>query len=207
MSGFESVVLLTLGRQLGVLRLQLRDPRPQPRGLLLGRLVDHHASRDPPRLGLERGAGQRPVSSRLLAGPVPLEPVPQRAPLDAQVLGDATHRRARSGLVQVDGLPTELLGVVLAGHGSGSSRSLPRMRDSACPRTRVRAPHLGEADRLRVDPADRGRGSAPAAGGATARLSSEQPRGSQEMSRLDVENPLAAPEDAASEYLQSRRIG
>ena len=40
----------------------------------------------------------------------------------SRVIGDATHRRPGSGLVQVDGLPTELIGIVLAGHGSGSSR-------------------------------------------------------------------------------------
>ena len=67
-----------------------------------------------------------------------LEPVPQRAPLDPQVISDATHRRARSGLVQVDGLPTELLGVVLAGHGSGSSRF-----PSRCGIQRVQEPGSG----------------------------------------------------------------
>jgi hypothetical protein len=40
------------------------------------------------------------------------------APREREVSSDALERRARGGLVQVDGLTTELLGVVLAGHGS-----------------------------------------------------------------------------------------
>jgi hypothetical protein len=39
-----------------------------------------------------------------------------------------SHRRARSGLVQVNSLPTKLIGVMLADHSGGSSRSLPLNR-------------------------------------------------------------------------------
>ena len=54
-------------------------------------------------------------------------------------LGDPADRRTGRGLVQVDGLTTELLRVVLPGHGSWII-SLPQHQvlDSACPRTGVR---------------------------------------------------------------------
>src|SRR5690606_8669466 len=93
------------------------------------------------RPGLQWAGGQRPVSSGLLAGPVDLEPTPQRATHDAEVLGDAADRGARGGLVQVDGLTTELLGIVLPSHDSRII-SLPQhhVLDSACPRTGVRPP-------------------------------------------------------------------
>ena len=104
-----------------------RDPGLEPGDLLLGRLV--RRARAQPGVGCPGLSGLRvnvPSAAVFLPVPYRLEPVPQRATLDPQVLGDATHRRTRSGLVQVDGLPTELIGVVLAGHGSGSSRSPPQ---------------------------------------------------------------------------------
>ena len=108
--------------------------------------------RTAPAAWLQWAGGQRPVGSGLLAGPERLEPVAQRAPHDAQVLSDAADRGPRRGLVQVDGLTTELIGVVLPGHGSRIiSLSLPsRVRDSACPRTRVRPPAVIRSARARV---------------------------------------------------------
>src|SRR5690606_13903162 len=90
--------------------------------------------------GLQRAGGQRPVGGGLLTGPVDLEPTPQRAAHDAEILGDAADRGARGGLVQVDGLTTELLGVVLPGHGSWIISLPQQMLDSACPRFGVRPP-------------------------------------------------------------------
>ena len=90
--------------------------------------------------------------------------------------------------------------------GGGGAFALPRRHGPD-----RRDPELGEADRLRDDSAERGRGTGPTAGGASARLStarslalSDRPRPNptgahgvcevrQEMSRRDVENPLAAP--------------
>ncbi|QOK24594.1 heme-binding protein [Janibacter indicus] len=62
------------------------------------------------------------------------------------MLGDAADRGARGGLVQVDCLTTELLGVVLPGHDSRII-SLPQHQvlDSACPRTGVRPLSINKA--------------------------------------------------------------
>jgi hypothetical protein len=65
----------------------------------------------------------------------------QRFILAGYSRGAMVIHRVLNRLVQVDGLTTELVGVVLPGHGS-SIISLPQqMLDSACPRTRVR-PHV-----------------------------------------------------------------
>src|SRR5690625_1406454 len=135
---------LPLGGQLRRLGPQRRVLGLEPSHPLLERLV---LARPGWRcLGLQGAGGQRPVGSGLLARPVRLEPVPQRAAHDAQILGDAADRGPWRGLVQVDGLTTELLGVVLPGHGSRII-SLPQhhVLDSACPRTgvrpRTRIPH------------------------------------------------------------------
>src|SRR5690606_12453383 len=130
-----------LGPQRRVLGLQSAD-------LLLRRLTFGRRGVLLRRPGLQWARGQRPVSSGLLAGPVDLEPTPQRATHDAEVLGDAADRGARSGLVQVDGLTTELLGIVLPSHDSRII-SLPQhhVLDSACPRTGVRPHHHLPPDR------------------------------------------------------------
>src|SRR5690606_27278906 len=130
---------LPLGGELGRLGPQRRVLGLQSVDLLLRRLTFGRRGVLLRRPGLQWAGGQRPVSSGLLAGPVDLEPTPQRATHDAEVLGDAADRGARGGLVQVDGLTTELLGIVLPSHDSRII-SLPQhhVLDSACPRTGVR---------------------------------------------------------------------
>ena len=64
--------------------------------------------------GLEVSSGRQRPSCRSRS----LEPVTQRAPHDAQILSDTADRGPRRGLVQVDGLTPELLGVVLPSHDS-----------------------------------------------------------------------------------------
>src|SRR5690606_17108967 len=110
----------------------------EPGDLLLRRLIGRPGRARLRRRGLQWARGQCPVSGGLLAGPVDLEPVPQGAAHDAEVLGDAADRGARGGLVQIDGLTTELLGVALPGHGSWIISLPQQMLDSACPRTGVR---------------------------------------------------------------------
>ena len=46
-----------------------------------------------------------------------LDPLRQRASGDPEIVGDAPQRGTGGGLVQINGLPTELVGVVLPGHG------------------------------------------------------------------------------------------
>jgi Pyridoxamine 5'-phosphate oxidase len=73
--------------------------------------------------------------------------------------------RGRAELDFVDGIPDEYL------QATSSYEMTPEQRVEW--EADRRDPDLGEADRLRGDPADRGRGADPAAGGASAR-SSEQ---------------------------------
>src|SRR5690606_41449451 len=60
------------------------------------------------------------------AGAERLHPVRQRAAGDPEVGGDAPQRGTRGGLVQINGLPTEVVGVVLPGHGQNHLASPAR---------------------------------------------------------------------------------
>ena len=82
--------------------------------------------------------------------------------------------RGRAELDVVDGIPDEYL------EASGTYKMTPEQRVEWEAEVRslydgmvriVVTPTLGEADRLRDDAAERGRGAVPAAGGASARLS------------------------------------
>ena len=87
--------------------------------------------------------------------------------------------RGRAELDFVDGIPDEYL------QANGTYEMTPEQRVEWEAEVRSlyrrhgpdrRDPDLGEADRLRDDSAERGRGAGPAAGGASARLSARRSR-------------------------------
>ena len=85
--------------------------------------------------------------------------------------------RGRAELDFVDGIPDEYLQTngtyaMTPEHGSSGRRRCVRSTRRHGPDRRD--PDLGEADRLRDDPAERGRGAGPAAGAASARLSGDR---------------------------------
>ena len=104
--------------------------------------------------------------------------------------------RGRAELDVVDGIPEEYL------QASGSGQMTPEQRTEWEAGVRslydgmvriVVAPDLGEADRLRDDAAERGRGTGPAAGRAPARLTGPPRIPAGKKSPPDVENARPAP--------------
>ena len=90
-------------------------------------------------LGLGPGPpfGVRGLLIGAVVEPVPnvLTQVPKRCPGRSPDRRRCPHRAARGGLARVTGLPTELVGVGLPGHGQDLLASPARCLDSACPRS------------------------------------------------------------------------
>src|SRR4051812_16599568 len=132
-----------LGLDLRLLSTECSDLGLEPGDLLRRRL--RPTGRDT--ATVDRG-GRRSTTEHL-------DPVGQRAPGDPQVVGDALQRGTRGGLVQIDGPPTELIGVVLPGHGRIFSLPPARMPDSSVSTIRGQGPS-GE-DNLAVMRGERSR--------------------------------------------------
>jgi len=107
--------------------------------------------------------------------------------------------RGRAELDVVDGIPDEYLEAMR--HLRDDTRATGRLGGGGAFALRRhgpdrRDPDVGEADRLRDDSAERGRGADPAAGRASARLSAARSPRWVDRPRLnptaDVENPRAA---------------
>lgn len=127
---------LSLSGQLRGLALQLNDPALKPGDTLLLSLVSSVPFGGAP--GEAAELSEVGLSGLLIGVPslAVFLPVPWTSiQCRSEVLREAAHPHTRAGLVQVDGLPTRRIRVVL--HGHDLIISLPwQMLDSAGPRTR-----------------------------------------------------------------------
>src|SRR3954468_17505215 len=125
---------LTQDRLLG-LDLRLLRPQLGVLGLEPGDLL-RLALRPAQRLVRAADRGSRRTRTQRL------DPVRQGASGDSEIIGDAPQRGTGGGLVQINGLPTELVGVALPGHERIFSLPPARLLDSSVSKTQGQGPFV-----------------------------------------------------------------